>query len=69
VRVTSTAIRRTTSVAALIVAGAAPLRRVGTRGPVYDQKFIDYFNKKGVPYMNETDAIRTAKQFCLDMSR
>jgi hypothetical protein len=55
--------------AAFMAVGAAVSVAPAHAGPVYDQKFIDYFNKKGVPYMNETDAIRTAKQFCLDMSR
>jgi hypothetical protein len=36
---------------------------------VYDRNFIDYLNQKGVPFKNGTDAIRTAKQFCLDTSR
>jgi len=69
---TNTAIRRTTSalVAGLFMAvGAAVSVAPAHADPVYDQKFIDYLNQKGVPYKNETDAIRTAKQFCLDTSR
>ena len=66
------AIRRTTSalVAALFVAvGAAVSVAPAHADPVYDQKFIDYLDKKGVPYANRTEIIRVAKQFCLDTSR
>jgi hypothetical protein len=69
---TNTAIRRTTGalVAAVFVAvGAAVSVTPAHADPAYDQQFIDFLNKKGVPYRNETDAIRTAKQFCLDFSR
>jgi hypothetical protein len=68
---TNTAIRRTTSalVAALFMAVGAVSVAPAHADPVYDQKFIDYLDKKGVPYKNATDAIRTAKQFCLDTSR
>ena len=69
---TNTAIRRTAgaAVAALIVAaGAAVSVAPAHADPVYDQNFIDYLNQSGVPFKNRTDAIRTAKQFCLDMSR
>jgi Protein of unknown function (DUF732) len=37
--------------------------------PVYDEKFLDYLDKKVVPYKNTTEIIRVAKQFCLDTSR
>ncbi len=69
---TNTAIRRITGalVAALFVAvGSAVSVAPAHADPVYDQKFIDYLEQKGVPYKNETAVIRTAKQFCLDMSR
>ena len=63
---TNTAIRRTTSalVAALFVAvGAAVTVAPAHADPVYDQKFIDYLDKWGVPYANRTEIIRVAKQF------
>jgi hypothetical protein len=66
------AFRRTTSalVAALFVAvGAAVSVAPAHADPVYDQKFIDYLDKEGVPYENRTEIIRVAKQFCLDTSR
>ena len=69
---TNTAIRRTAgaAVAALFVAvGATVSVTPAHADPVYDQNFIDYLNQKGVPFKDRTDAIRTAKQFCLDMSR
>lgn len=37
--------------------------------PAYDQIFIDYLDKKGVPYKNRTQAIRLAKEYCLDQTR
>lgn len=37
--------------------------------PTYDQQFIDYLDKHNVPYTSRTDAIRLAKQFCLDTTR
>jgi hypothetical protein len=68
---TNTAIRRSTG--ALVAAFCCDWRRsiYRTRActPVYDQKFLDYFDVKGVPYKNRTDIIRVAKQFCLDSSR
>jgi hypothetical protein len=69
---TNTAFRRTTSAlvaAAFMAVGAAVSVAPAHADPVYDQKFIDFLDKKGVPYKNETDAIRTAKQFCLETSR
>lgn len=69
---TNTVFRRTTSalVAAFFVAvGAAVSVAPAHADPVYDQKFIDYLDKKGVPYKNRTDVIRVAKQFCLDTTR
>jgi hypothetical protein len=72
VRMTNTAIRRTTSalVAALFVAvGSAVSMAPAHADPPNDQQFIDFLDKKGVPYQNKTDVIRTAKQFCLDYSR
>jgi hypothetical protein len=69
---TNSAIRRTTGalVAALFVAiGAAVSVAPAHADPVYDEKFLDYLDKKGVPYKNKTEIIRVAKQFCLDTSR
>jgi hypothetical protein len=53
VRITNTAIRRTVSaaIAALNVAvGAAMTVAPAHADPVYDEKFLDYLDKKGVPY-------------------
>jgi hypothetical protein len=69
---TKSAIRRITStlVAAVFVAiGSGVSLAPANADPAYDQQFIEFLNKKGVPYKNETDVIRTAKQFCLDYSR
>jgi hypothetical protein len=69
---TNTAIRRSACalVAALFVAvGGAVSIAPAHADPVYDQKFLDYLDAKGVPFSNKTDIIRTAKQFCLDMGR
>jgi len=69
---TNTAIRRSAGalVAALFVAvtGAVSIAPANA-DPVYDQKFLDYLDQKGVPFGNKTAIIRTAKQFCLDMGR
>jgi hypothetical protein len=68
----NSAIRRITStlVAALFVAvGSALSVPPAHADQAQDQQFIDFLDKKGVPYKNSTDAIRTAKQFCLDFSR
>jgi len=72
VRMTNTAIRRATGavVAGLFVAvGGAVATAPAHADPVYDQKFLDYLDAKGVPFESRTDIIRTAKQFCLDMGR
>ena len=69
---TNTAIRRATGavVAGLFVAvGGAVAIAPAHADPVYDQKFLDYLDAKGVPFESRTDIIRTAKQFCLDMGR
>ena len=69
---TNTAIRRSTGalVAAFFVAvGAAVSIAPAHADPVYDQKFLDFLDAKGVPFSNKTEIIRTAKQFCLDMGR
>jgi hypothetical protein len=68
VRMTNTAIHRTVSaaIAVLFVAvGAAMTVAPAHADPVYDEKFLDYLDKK-VPYKNKTEIIRVAKQFCLD---
>lgn len=69
---TNTAIRRAAgaAVAALFVAVGGTLSIAPAHAdPVYDQKFLDYLDAKGVPFKNKTDIIRLAKQFCLDMGR
>ena len=69
---TNRAIRHTASgaVAALSVAiGSALSVAPAHADPVYDQKSLDYLDKKGVPYKNRTEIIRVAEQFCLDTSR
>jgi Protein of unknown function (DUF732) len=69
---TNTVFRRTASalVAALFVTvGAAVSVAPAHADPVYDRKFIDYLDKKGVPYKDRTDMIRVAKQFCLATTR
>lgn len=69
---TNTAIRRSTGalVAALFVAACGAVSIAPANAdPVYDQKFLDYLDAKGVPFDNKTSIIRTAKQFCLDMGR
>ena len=69
---TKTAIRRTTgtlAAALFVAAGGAVSVAPAHADPVYDQKFLDYLDAKGVPFENKTGIIRTAKQFCLDMGR
>ena len=57
-------------VGALVVAvGATVLVPAAHVDPIYDQQFIDYLDKHGVPYASRTDAIRPGKQFCLDTTR
>jgi hypothetical protein len=69
---TNTAIRRSAGaiVAALFVAiGGVISVAPAHADPDKDQLFIDYLDKKGVPYNNRTEIIRIAKQFCLDTTR
>jgi len=69
---TNAATRRIASaaIAALVlVAGAAVSIAPAHADPAYDQIFIDYLDKKGVPYKNRTQAIRLAKEYCLDQTR
>jgi len=69
---TNTAIRRTASVAIaglFLAVGAAVSVAPAHADPEKDQVFIDYLDKKGVPYTNTTQIIRTAKQYCLDTTR
>jgi hypothetical protein len=69
---TSTAIRRTVSaaIAVLLMASAAAVSVAPAHADAEkDQTFIEYLDKKGVPYANATEAIRTAKQFCLATTR
>jgi hypothetical protein len=69
---TNTAIRRATGalVAGVFIAVSCAVSMAPAQAdPAYDQKFLDYLDKKGVPFSNRTQIIRTAKQFCLDMGR
>jgi len=69
---TNTAIRRTASAAIaglFLAAGAAISVAPAHADPEKDQVFIDYLDKKGVPYGNRTEIIRVAKDFCLDQTR
>jgi Protein of unknown function (DUF732) len=69
---TNTVVRRTATaaIAGLFLAvGAAVAVAPAHADPIYDQQFIEYLEKKGVPYKSRTDIIRTAKQFCLDTTR
>jgi Protein of unknown function (DUF732) len=69
---TTTAIRRTASAAIavlLMAAGAAMSVTPAHADAEKDQTFIDYLDKKGVPYKNRTQAIRVAKNFCVAQTR
>ncbi len=69
---TTTVVRRTATAALaglFLAVGAAVAVAPAHADPVYDQQFIDRLDKKGVPYKNRTEAIRTAKQFCIDTTR
>ena len=69
---TSTAIRRTASAAIavlLMAAGAAVSVAPAHADAEKDQIFIDYLDKKGVPYKNRTEVIRVAKNFCVAQTR
>ena len=69
---THSAVRRTATaaIAGLFLAlGATASLAPAHADPDKDQSFIDYLDKKGVPYKNRTDIIRVAKGFCLDQTR
>jgi hypothetical protein len=69
---TNTAFRRSASavIAGLLMAvGAAVAVAPAHADPEKDQIFVDYLNKKGVPYTSRTDIIRLAKEYCLDATR
>jgi hypothetical protein len=71
-RKTKAAIRRITGAlgaAILVAVGGTVSIAPASADPVYDQKFLDYLDEKGVPFENRTAIIRVAKQFCLDMGR
>ncbi len=53
----------------LLAAGAAVSVAPANADPSADKTFIDYLDKKGVPYKNRTEAILLAKQYCLDTTR
>jgi hypothetical protein len=66
-----TAIRRTAAavVGALFVALGAAVSIAPAHADTNDQQFIDYLNKKGVPFKSRIEVIRLGKQFCLDTTR
>jgi len=69
---TNTVFRRTTSTLCcgiFVAVGTAVSVAPAHADPADDQKFIDYLEKKGVPYKNRRDIIRVAKQFCLATTR
>jgi Protein of unknown function (DUF732) len=69
---TTTAVRRTAgaTIAALLFAvGAALSAGPANAQPPDNQAFIDFLDKKNVPYKNRTEAIRMAKEFCVDATR
>jgi hypothetical protein len=69
---TTTAIRRTAGAAIavlLMAAGAAISVAPAHADAEADQIFIDFLDKKRVPYKNRTEAIRLAKDFCIDQAR
>jgi Protein of unknown function (DUF732) len=69
---TTTAIRRTATAAiaaVLLALGAIVSVPAANANSAADEAFIEYLDKKGVPYKNATQAIRTARQFCLDTTR
>ncbi|MCT7659911.1 DUF732 domain-containing protein [Mycobacterium deserti] len=75
---TRTAVRRTgrATIAALMIAAGAAVASL-TAAPASaqpspeekNQIFMDFLDKKNVPYKNRTEAIRMAKEFCLDAKR
>jgi Protein of unknown function (DUF732) len=72
VTMTNTAIRRTASAAAavlLMAVGAAVSVPPAYADPEKNKYFIDYLDRKNVPYPNPVAAVRLAKQFCVDFTR
>lgn len=60
----------TAAVAALVLTtGAAVSIAPAHAQEDRNQTFIDFLDRKGVPYKNETTAVRMAKQFCVDAVR
>ena len=55
--------------AAVMVGGAAAAIAPAHAQEDKNQVFIDFLDKKGVPYKNTTTAIRMAKEFCVDALR
>jgi hypothetical protein len=69
---TKTAVRRiagATIAASLMTVGAAVSIAPAHAQQDDNEIFIDFLDKKNVPYKNRTEAIRTAKDFCLDSLR
>jgi hypothetical protein len=69
---TNAAFRRTAcaAIAGLVMAaGAAVSMAPAHADPEMDKVFIDYLDKKGVPYKNRTQVIRLAKEYCVDQTR
>ena len=55
--------------AAVLATGAAVSVAPAHAQEDKNQIFIDFLDKKGVPYKNTTTAIRMAKEFCVDAVR
>lgn len=76
---TTTTVRRPAraTIAALLIAAGAAVGSSLTAAPAHAQPspeeknkiFMDFLDKKNVPYKNRTEAIRMAKEFCLDAKR
>jgi len=76
---TTTTVRRTAraTIAAFLIAAGAAAGSALTAAPAQAQPspeeknkiFMDFLDKKNVPYKNRTEAIRMAKEFCLDAKR
>lgn len=62
--------RCTTAVlAALLVVAGGVVAAAPANAGQDDDEFIELLDIEGVPYANETEVIRTGKQYCLDRSR
>jgi hypothetical protein len=68
---THTAFRRsaTAAIAALLLAAGAAVSAAPAQADEKDDRFIEFLDRKGVPYSSETEIIRVAKDFCLAQTR